>query len=87
MDAQRSHETITEKPEMVGEGVDRCPHLHQVAASSLYPELAYCFGLPGGRLMVPSSDELERLCTSGHHMGCPIYRANRAVYPAGDSVP
>lgn len=87
MEAKRWCETVAGKPEVAGETVDPCPHLHRVGAGPLYPELAYCFALAGGRLMLPSSDELERLCTSGHHTSCPIFRANRAVYRSDDSAP
>ncbi len=86
MDAQRGRQTATGTPETEGEVVGRCPHLHEGAANLLYPEIAYCFGLGGGRLMVPSRDEYRRLCTSGHHVDCSVFRANAGVSPVREGA-
>lgn len=36
------------------------------------PYAVYC-RQPGGRVRVPSRDERERFCMSGHHLDCPGY--------------
>ena len=57
---------------MKGEVPDRCPHLHAGAANWIYPEIAYCFGPPAGRLMIPGREEYRSLCTTGRHVDCPM---------------
>ena len=37
------------------------------------PYAVYC-RQPDGRVRVPSRDERERFCASGHHLDCPGYR-------------
>ena len=86
MNALRGCETVPARPEKEGEVVDRCPHLREVAAVRIYSELAYCLGLPRDRVMVPSSDELRRFCTSRDHVDCPIFRAKEGVSPVSEIV-
>ena len=38
------------------------------------PYAVYC-RQRNGRVRVPSRDERERFCASGHHLDCPGYRA------------
>lgn len=41
-----------------------------------FPLGVYC-RLPGGKVRIPSRDELARFCTSGHHYDCPLYQEGR----------
>ena len=55
--------------------VDICPYLQSAPAEpgrgAAYA--AYC-RRPEGAVRVPSLDERERFCVTGHHRDCPGYR-------------
>ena len=52
-----------------------CPYFRPRTDSSGdgAPYAVYC-RQPGGRVRVPSRDERQRFCGSGHHLDCPGYR-------------
>jgi hypothetical protein len=49
-----------------------CPFLRPRLASRVYCRL------PSGRVRIPSSDELARLCTRGRYNDCPVFRRVRS---------
>lgn len=55
-----------------------CPYLNPNGDAPLRGSLVavYC-RRAGGRVRIPSRDEIERFCASGHHLDCPGYRRAR----------
>jgi hypothetical protein len=55
--------------------VATCPYLRPITngLGDASPYAVYC-RQPRGTVRVPSRDERERFCASGHHLDCPGYR-------------
>jgi hypothetical protein len=67
----------------VGADGKNCPFLRPDGTVPLYPfpVAVYC-RLPGGRIRIPSRDELARFCTSGHYHDCLAYRRSDTGRPS-----
>lgn len=52
---------------------EKCPFLRPGLATGPLTIAMYC-GLPGGRVKLPSRDEIERYCAPGAFERCPTYR-------------
>ena len=53
------------------EPTDRCPFA-QPGLSSSSPGHAFYCRLPGGRVRIPSADDIRRFCAAGAHELCPV---------------
>jgi hypothetical protein len=61
-----------------GEAIPGCPYLWPGVPRALdpLPFAVYC-RRPGGRIRIPSRDELRRFCVGARHVHCPGYRRVR----------
>jgi hypothetical protein len=52
---------------------DRCPFAQPGRPVSVTGEGFYC-RLPGGRVHIPSADEIRRFCATSRYAECPVNR-------------
>lgn len=53
--------------------IDACPFAQPAPPSSPTAEGFYC-RLPGGRVHIPSPDEIRRFCATPRYADCPVNR-------------